>query len=349
MNKSPKLTLAFPARWLGGLWAVILLFTGETCGQQASPGTAEKSPPVPADQTKIEQPAEADEKASEKKANEETANDAKPGEEKAAKESAFLRITRQDKKPISMQTSVVRYVPTDAAEYHATVDLVGAVHVGEKEYYEELNKRFRDYDAVLFELVAPEGFQVPEGKTLESRSGVGALQNVLKDVLGLQFQLECVDYSAKNFVHADMSPQEFAKSMKDRGESFLQMFFRMMGQSMAMQAKRSNGPSDIQLMFAILRRDKPTIKRIFAEQFEDMETTVSAFNGPDGSTIITERNKKALEVLVRELKGGKKKVAIFYGAGHLPDMEARLLKDFGLEKKRVEWLTAWDLTKSPAN
>jgi len=117
---------------------------------------------------------------------------------------------------------------------------------------------------------------------------------------------------------------------------------------MAVQSKKSNSSSDIQLMFALLRRDQVTVKRIFAVQFEDMESTVSAFNGPDGSTIITERNKKALEVLTRELKNKKKKVAIFYGAGHLPDMEERLIKDFGLKKGQVEWLTAWDLTKAPA-
>jgi hypothetical protein len=278
-------------------------------------------------------------------------DEAKPKEpsgEKQQPKSEFLRIERKGKKPIAMQTSIVRYEPTDKSEFQATVDLIGAVHVGEPEYYTELNKRFRDYDAVLFELVAPEGFEVPKGEKLESKSGVGAIQNVLKDVLGLQFQLDRIDYSVKNFVHADMSPEEFSKSMKDRGESFLKMFFRMMGQSMAVQSKKSNSSSDIQLMFALLRRDQVTVKRIFAVQFEDMESTVSAFNGPDGSTIITERNKKALEVLTRELKNKKKKVAIFYGAGHLPDMEERLIKDFGLKKGQVEWLTAWDLTKAPA-
>ncbi len=36
--------------------------------------------------------------------------------------------------------------------------LVGArPHIGEKEYYEALNKRFEGYDVVLYELVAPAG------------------------------------------------------------------------------------------------------------------------------------------------------------------------------------------------
>jgi hypothetical protein len=259
----------------------------------------------------------------------------------------FLRVKRKDKKPQALQTSIVRYTSTKNAEYAATVDLIGAVHVGEREYYAELNKKFKHYDAVLFELVAPEGFQVPDGGKLESGSGVGMLQNMLKDVLGLEFQLDQVNYAAKNFVHADMSPEEFSKSMKDRGESFLKMFLRMMGQSMAIQSKRSNSSSDIKLMFALIRRDHVTIKQIFAEQFEDMESTMAALNGEDGSTIITERNKKALATLTKELKGGKKKLAIFYGAAHLPDMEQRLIKEFGLKKQKVDWITAWDLTKAP--
>ena len=50
----------------------------------------------------------------------------------------------------------------------------------------------------------------------------------------------------------------------------------------------------------------------------------------------------------RELAAGKKKIGIFYGAGHHPDMESRLIKDFDLhpEKSSIQWLTAWDM-KSP--
>ena len=69
------------------------------------------------------------------------------------------------------------------------------------------------------------------------------------------------------------------------------------------------------------------------------------FDGPEGSTIITERNKKAFEVLDKQLKDGKKNVAVFYGAGHLPDMEKRLAADFGLKREGEKWLTAWSLER----
>ena len=44
---------------------------------------------------------------------------------------------------------------------------------------------------------------------------------------------------------------------------------------------------------------------IVAEQFENMEGQLSAFDSGNGSTIITERNKKAFSVLTKELKAGK--------------------------------------------
>ncbi len=74
---------------------------------------------------------------------------------------------------------------------------------------------------------------------------------------------------------------------------------------------------------------------------------MQAIEGPDGSTLIGQRNKKALSVLKRELVAGKKRIGIFYGAGHMPDMAARLKKDFGLEPDRssIKWLTAWDMGK----
>ena len=70
------------------------------------------------------------------------------------------------------------------------------------------------------------------------------------------------------------------------------------------------------------------------------------FDGPEGSTIITERNKKAFEVLSREIAKGRKKIAVFYGAGHLPDMQRRLEQDYQMQQTGTQWLSAWSLAPS---
>jgi hypothetical protein len=227
------------------------------------------------------------------------------------------------------------------------VDLIGAVHVGDVDYYQTLNRHFEQYDALLYELVAPEGTAVPaKGEAASSRHPVGALQNLIKDVLELEHQLVHIDYRKKNFVHADMSPAELAKAMSDRGESFSQMLFRMIGQSMAQQSKlqAQGDTTDLDLLAALFARDRPLrLKRIMADQFEEMESLLAGVGGPDGSTLIEGRNEVALRVLRAQIAEGKKKLAVFYGAGHLADMDRRLREDFELQPVRVRWLTAWDL------
>jgi hypothetical protein len=51
----------------------------------------------------------------------------------------------------------------------------------------------------------------------------------------------------------------------------------------------------------------------------------------------------ALKVLKEQLTAGKKNLGIFYGAGHLNDMDERLRKDFGLSPVSITWMTAWNL------
>ncbi|GIW93714.1 MAG: hypothetical protein KatS3mg110_1755 [Pirellulaceae bacterium] len=233
-----------------------------------------------------------------------------------------------------------------------TVDLVAAIHIGERSYYEELNRRFAAYDAVLFELVAPEDFRVPEGARLDSQSGIGFMQKALQNLLGLEYQLHCVDYSKKNFVHADVSPEELAELMQKRGESFVMIFWKLLQHSFEKLEKEAKGelprskrPSDWALLMALLRQDRVVLKRTLAEEMTGMDEALAAISAEDGSsTIITERNKKALEVLRRQIQEGKRNLAIFYGAGHMPDIEARLEQEFRARRIGVEWLVAWDLT-----
>jgi hypothetical protein len=262
----------------------------------------------------------------------------------------FIRVRRDEKgKPLAMETAVVRYISPDRPG--VTVDLVGAIHIADKAYYDELNKLFDGYEVVLYELVAPEGTRIPkEGRPGNSAHPIGALQNGMGAMLELEHQLDRVDYTKANFVHADMSPEEFAKSMTNRGESVMQMFLRLMGQGMVQQAaqqqKEGGGSTDLNLLVALFSRDRAhKLKTLFADQFENMESQMLVFDGPEGSTIITERNKKAFEVLDKQLKDGKKNVAVFYGAGHLPDMEKRLAADFGLKREGEKWLTAWSLER----
>jgi hypothetical protein len=258
----------------------------------------------------------------------------------------FLRVERDgDDKPLTLQTAVVHYEPAEAGATGSTVDLIGAVHIGEPGYYDDLNKLFEKYDVVLYELVAPAGTRIAKG-TKPSNHPIAMLQSGMKDVLALEHQLEHIDYTKENLVHADMSPDDFQKSMAERGESMFTMMLRMMGEGMARQATAQSGGKsvDAELLLALFDKNRAlALKRIMAEQFDEMGGMTAALDGPQGSTIITERNKVALRQLAKEIESGKQRIAIFYGAGHLPDMEKRLLSDFKLKRGEEKWLTAWHL------
>jgi hypothetical protein len=293
---------------------------------------------------------------------------AEAAERKAAKTEKAAEQTASDKDPklgqdwvrlhydeagkvVGMQTAIVRYSPAAAAaagvvKPGVVVDLVGAVHVGDVAYYEQLNEYFKQYDALLYELVAPEGTVVERGRGASNSHPVGFMQNGIKNLLELDHQLEEIDYTRPNFVHADMTPDQFAKAMRDRKESFLQMYFRLLSHAMEHQAEMSSkGESlDFELFAALFSRDRPRrLKTALAKQLAEMESLMVSFGGEQGSVIITERNKMALKVLKQQLAAGKKSLGIFYGAGHLSDMDERLRKDFGLTPVSITWMTAWNL------
>ena len=293
------------------------------------------------------------------------AEDAQPTETKAAAEVAadskaakqpndWLRVRRDEKKqPLALETSIVRFVSQDPEKKDLSVDLIGAVHIGDQAYYETLNKKFAEYDVVLYELVAPEGTRIPKGGRKNAPAHpIAAMQVGMQTMLGLAFQLDHIDYTPDNLVHADMTPEEMTKSMESNNESTSRTVLRAIGQAMAQQAsagqKGGNGSGDIGILMDMLFTTDPAqrahkMKLNMAGQFENLEGQMFIFEGDNGSTIINLRNKKALEVLDKQLASGKKKIGIFYGAGHLADFADRLTSDYKLEKSSVEWLEAWSL------
>ena len=230
--------------------------------------------------------------------------------------------------------------------------LFGAVHIADQACYAALNDRFTTCDALLYELVA-EADTRPTKDRDEGMNPVALLQRGMKNVLELSFQLDEIDYQAANFVHADMTPAEFAASMDARGESMLSILLDMMLAGMEQQAEAAaraeadGGAKPQASAFDLIKafrtgEGRHTIRMMAATQLEQVEM-LTASGG--GSTLLEGRNEKCLEVLAREVGKGKKKLGIYYGAAHLPHMEKRLVEDLGWQKVGHEWLVAWDCKK----
>jgi hypothetical protein len=269
----------------------------------------------------------------------------------------FLRLTRDDAgQPAALETSIVEYVgpaPGPGGRRGTVqVDLVAAVHLGGSDYYQTLDRLFADYDAVLYELVAPANARVPKPGRKPS-GAIGSAQQGLTRLLGLEFQLESIDYSAPNFVHADLSPTEFDAAMRKRGESWWSMFTKLMREGMARAERDASATPDVSvgelfgLLFGSDQGRQVKLRRLMAEQFTDMDVLTATFGGEEGSTLITDRNAAALDVLRQEIAAGRRRIAIFYGAAHMEDFDRHLREDFNLQPRETVWLEAWDL-REPA-
>lgn len=246
-----------------------------------------------------------------------------------------------------LDTAITTYRNADGVE----VTCLGAVHIADPSHYAALQQRFTSFDALLYELVGPNDYRPRPGDQHGSGSFVSMLQTMLKKGLELQFQLDAIDYSPANFVHADMTGAEFADKMEERGESLLGLMWQSMLSNMSQQKQRADSgeagkATGFDLVSAFRSGEgRHAMRMAFAQQLEDLEAM--AFGGKNGSTLVEGRNEKCLEVLQQQIKAGNKKLGIYYGAAHFTHIEKRLTDDLGFHKVKQEWLLAWDCTKRP--
>lgn len=299
----------------------------------------------------------------------------------------FVRFV-EDTSGARLQTSNTAYRNADGV----TVTLIGAVHVADSAYYDELNDLFKSFDAVLYEMVggpiekreermkaAEESHVSPQNdkkngadqateppiiqnapaspnpdEQASSHGGTPAaggdalswlpmLHGMLQNTLALEGQLDGIDYHQPNFVHADMSLEEFSSMQQERQEGFLALWLKAVQVQIDNPQVTANQPGLLQILEILTRQDSATeLKRLIGRTFDSVEGLMAGMEAGDGTVIITERNKVALKVMDEQIKAGKRNLAIFYGSAHLPDMEKRL-QDMGFKKQQTTWMTAWDL------
>lgn len=274
----------------------------------------------------------------------------------------YLRVERgADNEAASLQTSIVRL--TGPQPDGLLVDLVSAVHVGDASYYNTLNAQLAQYDAVLYELVAPEGMN--HGAALSARrdnppdDALAMLMALGKRLFAFRGQLESVDYNRPNFVHADLSPGQMMEAVRARGDNEVSLALGIAADLIRvsnLEAQRLEAGAAARAQSGAARSEQPLdilawladphavtkFKRMLAEQFDSGDITTRI--GPTLNTLlISDRNARAAEVLAREIASGKRKIAIFYGAAHMPDLERRITAAHGLKRTVCHWLTAWDL------
>ncbi|MBA0577930.1 hypothetical protein Gorai_020236 [Gossypium raimondii] len=212
---------------------------------------------------------------------------------------------------------------------------------------------------------------------------LGCIQRQMARILMLNFQLDCLDYQADNWYHADLDYETFKLLQLEKGESFFTFARDMTLKSTKALVQPASIPDDLdpwrsKLLWAsrvlpmplvgfliisgvcadggsqasnypeleaLSRLDFGAAMKVFLAKRLTSEFTQVTADVEEKSVIIGERNRAATEALRRAVNDGHNKIAILYGGGHMPDLGRRLREEFDLVPSRVHWITAWSITK----
>jgi hypothetical protein len=261
--------------------------------------------------------------------------------------TAFVRVQNDEfDEPLSLQTATVKYVLKDeSGDLRVEVFLESAIHIGDAAYYRGFNRRFPHYDVVLYELIASAGEHVPDpdnGKTHPAK----LLQQMVGDSLGFKHQIDEIDYKAENMVHCDLSPKEMREARQQRGDDDIVLLADIVVDMLRnMNDTTESSESTEPLDLSVLSDPDGGIKlrRMMARTLNGADSPASFLYPTQLRSLINDRNEKAMEVFQQQVDKGHRSIAFFWGAAHMPDLEKRLILDYGFERESVRWRGAWDL------
>lgn len=193
-------------------------------------------------------------------------------------------------------------------------------------------------------------FRSQKPLTNNELNGAGeGIQIKLARALGLEFQLAAIDYNRAHWRNSDLAIDEVQKRLEETGAGGDALFSLLDGSSMASKF--------VGLLLGFIERDPQLslmTKTMMVEVLANADVLMDANAKQSGGAaklmkvIVEDRN----EAVLRDLSGVLKEqpapssVALFYGAGHLPHLEQRLVADYGYRFKEDHWLRAIDVDLS---
>ncbi len=274
----------------------------------------------------------------------------------------ILRIHEHTNGSVALQVAIRDLLPS--RRHHPVIRLVGVTHLGTTDYYQALQQRLDAQPLVLFE-----GVGAADKQFVSKRDNQYALQPALARALGLRFQLDAIDYSSPQFINSDLSVEELSRifARPDPATS---------SESGADPTPDAGSDAPIGELFSLMDGSswtgvfmrfgiafisaspklQATVRLVLIETLGSLEGDLGDATGlpPDlrrlMEILIRERNSAVLQDLTQLIERGRKSrrervpsVAIFYGAGHLSDLERRIRAELGYVPGPDEWLTAFDV------
>jgi hypothetical protein len=296
----------------------------------------------------------------------------------------YIRVVHPDTNTLELQIAMRRFVPESGPG--PTYWLAGTSHIGESNYYRALQKQLDAQTIVLYEGVNSDAHprhvlkpgappeqsnpssEVSSGGDTNAGSETNAgysMQSALASALGLVFQLDAIDYDRTNFLNSDLSvlqiqrlllndpyAQPAAPGEKGRSSPTFDALLQIMDGSSFLGSIAKWGVqmigSDPQL--------QATTKFMLIEALGGMKGDFSEMRGlpPDMQNLlkvlIEARNQNVVDDLKIESANVPPtgSIAVFYGTGHMPNLEKRITRQLHYRPDGDVWFTAFsvDLRKT---
>lgn len=235
----------------------------------------------------------------------------------------------------------------------------------------EHSRRTRPFKTQTSPAPAPPPPQASPASTNNASGNDYSLQDSMAKALGLVFQMQAMNYDRTNFFNSDLSIAEIQALMQpggaaatstrpagnaaaaddDSNTAFQDLLKAMDGSSsfgMVLKGVMQiiGGSPKMQAMaklalietLGVLRADPSRMKGLPPDMQRLLEV------------LIRERNKVVVDDLRHELKRARPgtSIAVFYGAGHLPDLEMRFRNDLKLRPAEDVWLPAFSVNTTRA-
>jgi hypothetical protein len=278
----------------------------------------------------------------------------------------YVRIVSADSNRFELQIAARQFLPRRRSE--PVVWLIGVSHIGESNYYARLQTHLDARTLVLFE-----GIGAAEDEKAAETAGIGAagsganpqpnenagtrssLQSAMAASLGLVFQLEAIDYRRPNFRNSDLSITQLRRLMAQAEvgsgqagasegfesllelmegnswfDSLLQLALRFLGANPKLQAL---GRLALIELLGQIQGDPSQLQGMPPEMKQLLEV------------LLQRRNEKVIADLKLVLPrfGPTGSIGIFFGTGHMPDLEARLRRELKYRPAQQIWFTVFEV------
>lgn len=285
-----------------------------------------------------------------------SAEPAAPPPAAASTKLTFLQTVDGAEGSRALQTASVEYRP--AKGLGPSIWLVGVAHLGTKSYYQKIQQRLDLMSVVLYEGVGLRDVKAGPGAV----EGAGGVQQSLAKALGMEFQLDVIDYRRPHFINSDLHVPELKAEVEKRasgtatapdGEPADEMMDQVMD---ALQGTGMAGGA-LNQMIGLLG-SSPQMREMTKVMLVEVLSQAGEFLAlaqkvsPEMKDLFDVLLRQRNEIVVRDLrthlaklKAGER-IAVFYGAAHMDEIAETLRKEFGYAPVATQWDTAF--SASPA-